>query len=50
MNVPAMSKEQKAMMDAMQKASEVRPEHKQLEAFAARYLAGGEHEDNFFRT
>ena len=31
---PAMSKEQKAMMDAMQRASEVRPEHKQLNYFA----------------
>ena len=30
---PAMSKDQKAMMDAMQRAGEVRPEHKQLEAF-----------------
>ena len=31
---PAMSKEQQAMMEAMQKAAEVRPEHKQLEYFA----------------
>jgi hypothetical protein len=31
---PAMSKEQQAMMQTMQKAAEVRPEHKQLEYFA----------------
>ena len=30
---PAMSKDQQAMMEAMQKAGEVRPEHKQLEYF-----------------
>ncbi|HEX3895634.1 MAG TPA: DUF1579 domain-containing protein [Rudaea sp.] len=30
---PAMSKEQKAMMDAMQREGEVRPEHKQLDYF-----------------
>lgn len=30
---PAMSKQQQAMMEAMQKAGEVRPEHKQLDYF-----------------
>jgi hypothetical protein len=30
---PAMSKEQKAMMEYMQRAGEVRPEHKQLDYF-----------------
>lgn len=30
---PPMSKEQKAMMDAMQRMSEIRPEHKQLDYF-----------------
>ena len=30
---PAMSKEQQAMMEAMEKAGEVRPEHKQLDYF-----------------
>jgi hypothetical protein len=30
---PAMSKQQQAMMEAMQKAAEVRPEHKQLDYF-----------------
>ena len=30
---PAMSKEQKAMMDHMQRVGEVRPEHKQLDYF-----------------
>lgn len=34
---PAMSKEQQAMMQAMQKAAEVRPEHKQLEYFVGNW-------------
>jgi hypothetical protein len=36
---PAMSKEQQAMMAAMEKAGEVRPEHKQLEYFAGDWSA-----------
>ena len=36
---PAMSKEQKAMMDAMQKMGEVRPEHKQLDYFVGDWSA-----------
>jgi hypothetical protein len=36
---PAMSKQQQAMMEAMQKAGEVRPEHKQLEYFAGDWSA-----------
>ena len=36
---PAMSKEQKAMMDAMQRMGEVRPEHKQLDYFVGDWSA-----------
>jgi Protein of unknown function (DUF1579) len=36
---PAMSKEQKAMMDAMQRQGEVRPEHKQLDYFVGDWNA-----------
>jgi len=36
---PAMSKEQKEMMDAMQRMGEVRPEHKQLDYFVGDWSA-----------
>lgn len=36
---PAMSKEQQAMMQAMEKAGEVRPEHKQLDYFVGDWNA-----------
>jgi Protein of unknown function (DUF1579) len=36
---PAMSKEQKEMMDAMQRIGEVRPEHKQLNYFVGDWSA-----------
>jgi len=36
---PAMSKEQQAMMQAMEKAGEVRPEHKQLDYFVGDWSA-----------
>ena len=36
---PAMSKEQKAMMDYMQRVGEVRPEHKQLDFFVGDWSA-----------
>jgi hypothetical protein len=36
---PAMTKEQKAMMDAMQRAGEVRAEHKQLDYFVGDWSA-----------
>jgi hypothetical protein len=36
---PAMSKEQKEMMDAMQRMGEVRPEHKQLDYFVGDWAA-----------
>ena len=38
-SAPAMSKEQKAMMDAMQRMGEVRPEHKQLDYFVGDWSA-----------